>query len=88
MKFMITWSLRPEHQKQAITRFLDTGAPPPTGIQMLGRWHGPGIGFVLAETDNAKAIYEWLAVWLDVIQFGVTPVIEDAEAAEVFQKSR
>ena len=43
-------------------RFLKTGAPPPAGVKMLGRWHGmSGGGVLIAETDDAKALYSWLA---------------------------
>jgi hypothetical protein len=86
MKFMTTWSLTPDQQKEATARFLQTGGGPPAGVTMLGRWHAAGAGWVLAETDNAKALFEWLAQWSDLLEFSVTPVLEDAEAAEVFQK--
>lgn len=86
MKFMLTWSLKPAHQKEAVARFLQTGGGPPQGVKMLGRWHGPGVGFVLAETNDAKALYEWLSQWTDVLEFNVTPVVEDADAAEVLKK--
>jgi len=86
MKFMVTWSITPEQQKEATSRFLETGGQPPSGVQMLGRWHAPGIGFVLAETTDAKALHEWTSRWLDLLKFVVTPVIEDDEAAEVMKK--
>jgi hypothetical protein len=86
MKFMVTWSVRPDQQKNATARFLENGGLPPSGVKMLGRWHAPGMGFVLAETDSAKALHEWTAGWLDLLQFVTTPVIEDAEAAEVMRK--
>jgi hypothetical protein len=86
MKFMVTWSLRPDQQKQATARFLQTGGSPPDGVKMLGRWHGAGTGFTLAETDDVRGLYEWTARWSDLLQFVVTPVVEDAEAAEIFKK--
>jgi len=69
MKFMTTWSLEPAHRKQATARFLETGGSPPTGVKMLGRWHGPAGGFVLAETSDIKALYEWLGQWSDLLEF-------------------
>lgn len=86
MKFMTTWSLKPAQQREATARFLKTGGSPPAGVTMLGRRHGAGHGFVLSETDSAKALYEWLAQWTDLLEFTVTPVVEDAEAAEALQK--
>ena len=86
MKFIVTWSLQPEQQRQATGRFLETGGLPPADVKMLGRWHGANKGFVLAETGSLKSLYEWLAGWTDILTFDVMPVIEDAEAAEIFQK--
>ncbi len=87
MKFMVTWSVTPERQKQATARFLETEGQPPDGVKMLGRWHAPGMGFTLAETNDAKALHEWTARWLDLLKFVITPVIEDEEAAEVMKKT-
>ena len=85
MKYMVTWSSAPEHYKAATSRFLQTGGGPPPGVRMIGRWHGAGSGVVIAESDDLKAIYRWTAEWSDVLSFTVTPVLEDAEAAEVFK---
>lgn len=86
MKFMVAWSINPSEQKEATARFLETGGAPPAGVKMLGRWHGAGLGYVLAETNDVKAIYEWTGRWTDLLRFSVTPVMEDAEAAEVMKK--
>lgn len=86
MKFMTTWSLKPTHQKEATARFLQTGGAPPSGVKMLGRWHGSAAGFVLAETNDVKALYEWIMRWSDLLEFSVTPVMDDGEAAEVMKK--
>jgi hypothetical protein len=86
MKFMVTWSINPVHRKEANARFLETGGGPPAGAKMLGRWHGPAGGFVLAESNDVKAIYEWTGQWSDLLNFRVTPVMDDAEAGEVIKK--
>ena len=86
MKFMVTWSIKPMHQKESTARFLETGGGPPAGVKMLGRWHGSGLGYVLAETSDMKALYEWTGRWADLLEFVVTPVMEDEEAAEVMKK--
>ncbi len=36
MKFMVTFTGKPAHFKEAISRFLKTGAAPPEGVKMLG----------------------------------------------------
>jgi hypothetical protein len=58
MKFMVTWTIAPSQQKESTTRFVQTGGWPPQGVKMLGRWHGPSMGFVLAEGNGMKPIYE------------------------------
>lgn len=86
MRFMVTWSLSSVHRKEANARFLETGGGPPTGVKMLGRWHGPAGGFVLAETNDVKALYEWIGQWSDLLDFAMTPVMDDAEVSEVIKK--
>ena len=61
MKFMITFTAQPTEFKAAVSRFVDTGALPPQGVKMVGRWHGAAIGWLVAETDNVMKLYEWTA---------------------------
>ncbi len=86
MKLMISWTLAPQHQKAAVARFLDSGGSPPESVQMLGRWHGPGVGFVLAEASTAEGVYEWLAAWTDLLVFTVTPVVDDEAAGPILAR--
>ena len=88
MKFVITWSIATENYKSAIKKFLDTGAPPPAGVKMLGRYHGlqgSMRGFIIAESADARGIYTWLADWMEVCSFDVVPVVEDGDAAQLLQ---
>ena len=58
MKFMVTWSVRPDLLKPAVTRFLSSGGPVPQGVKTLGRWHkadGSG-GFHLLETVAGSCV--------------------------------
>jgi len=86
MKCMVTWKIAPAHMAPAVARFLETGGAAPKGVKMLGRWHGPGLGFALAECKDSKAIYEWMAEWSDQLDFTVHPVVEDREAAAVLKR--
>ncbi len=86
MKFMTSWSGKPDTFRAAVSRFLETGGAPPKGVTMLGRWHGANIGYALAETDDLKGIYEWTARWSDLLEFSVVPVMDDAELGEVLGK--
>ena len=51
---------------------------------MVGRYHGltaSNRGFIVAESADAKGIYTWLADRMELVNFEVIPVVEDAEAA-------
>ncbi len=92
MKFMTTWSVRPDGRHEAIKSFLAGKAVPVEGTTLLGRWHkadGTG-GFTLTETDNPVALYEDAAFWSQFLDFHTAPVVEDADVgpilAKLFQK--
>lgn len=87
MKFMIEWKIPPGHYKSAVERFLTTGAPNPAGVKTIGRWHTPGssCGWHVVEGD-ATGVAELEAVWGDLLELRITPVIEDAEAASSLAK--
>ena len=86
MKFIITYAIKPGHMAAAVSRFLKTGGMPPKGVKMLNRWHGAGLGFILAETKDNKALYEWLSQGTDQMEFAIHPVVEDRNAAAVLRK--
>jgi hypothetical protein len=88
MKYMVTFALTTVGYKERIARFLETGAPPPEAVTMHGRWFtlGHDRGFMIAETDEPAAIYEWVSWWGDLIDFEVHPVIGDEEVAAVLSR--
>ena len=67
MVFHITYTLSPGQRNDAQKRFKATGAPPPPGVTMTGRWHcAQGLrGFVVAESSDAEAVAKWLQDWTD-----------------------
>ena len=84
MKFIVKYSIPKGCVVDAEQRFLKTGGGPPEGVKMIGRWHGmSGGGVVIAEANDAKALYSWLSYWNDLLEFDTTPCVEDAEAGEV-----
>ena len=88
MKYMASWThAHGEEYRATIARFLKTGGLPPAGVKMIGRWHGAnGTGFAVAESEDPKAILEWIAEWREFMDIQATPVVEDAEMAEVLHK--
>ena len=85
MPFHITYEVSPQDRDQVQKRFKETGAPPPEGVTMQGRWHSAAghIGFLVAESSNAIAIGKWMQNWTDLLAFDITPVLTDEEVAEV-----
>jgi hypothetical protein len=84
MKFLVSWSLPQATYRSAIARFLKAGGMPPTGVKMIGRWHGmSGMGVAVVETSDAKALYAWVAEWAEFLPLQTTPVLEDADAGAV-----
>ena len=53
MKYMLSWKIRPDAYKSVVSAFLAGGAPVPSGITLVGRWHAPGTsyGWLLVEGD-------------------------------------
>jgi hypothetical protein len=89
MKCMISWKIAPGHHKAAAGVFLKSGAPTPEGLNLIGRWHGPGsvCGWALVEGEDPKALAQHIAEWADLIEFQITPVLEDEDAAQGLSKA-
>ena len=85
MKFIVTYSIKPEQRSEGTARFLTTGAQPPHGVSMESRWHTADMnrGFVLCESNDAEALAKWSADWADLIVLEIVPVIDDEQAARV-----
>ena len=88
MHFMVTFPLTHRHYKERVSRFLETGAPPPDGVTLHSRWFtaSHSKGFMLAETDDPKALFRWVSEWADVIDFVIEPVLRDDEAAPILRE--
>jgi hypothetical protein len=84
MKYLVQWSLPQATFRQAAQRFVKTGGMPPSGVTLIGRWHGMnGKGFAVVETSDSKALFAYMAEWLEYIPIEATALVEDAEAGEV-----
>lgn len=86
---MISWKIAPGNHRAAAKAFLKSGAPAPKGLTLIGRWHGPGsvCGWALVEGEDATALAQHVAEWADLLEFQITPVIEDADAGQVLSKA-
>lgn len=77
----VTYDYLPDSRDEVQERFKQTGAPPPDGVTMIGRWHAAegNRGWLVAETDEPDAIARWLQEWTDLISFEVTLVLTDEQ---------
>jgi hypothetical protein len=81
---MVSWSLPQATFRTAVARFLKAGGMPPSGVKLIGRYHGMnGKGCAIVDTDDAKALYTWVAEWSEFLPVETTPVVEDADAGAV-----
>ncbi|HJO04448.1 MAG TPA: DUF3303 family protein [Acidobacteriota bacterium] len=85
MRFMMTYAVPSDAWETAVERFLDSGGLPPEGVTMVDRWHAAAgrHGFILLETDDPTAIYQFAVEWSDVVDHTITPVLDDDEVAAV-----
>ena len=88
MKYISSWTLPTgEDYRSAVAQFLKDGGMPPAGVKMIGRWHGTnGKGFMVAESDDAKAMYAYFAQWQEFMEIESTMAVDDVEAAEVLSR--
>lgn len=91
MKFICRYSWVPDGQTQdeAIRRFRETGGQPPAGAKLLGRWTQADFmgGYVLLETDDAKALTQFSLMWSDLMELEIIPVLDDQELVDVLAKA-
>ncbi|WP_256730441.1 DUF3303 domain-containing protein [Pseudomonas sp. ANT_H12B] len=79
----MSWSISPENRNVAIGRFLKTGALPPDGVTMKGRWHAVGgsSGFGIAEANDLVPIQKWVLEWNDIMKMEVQAALTDEHMA-------
>lgn len=88
MKFMLTFTMKPETRDTAIARFQKTAGKPPKGVALLGRWTRADLsgGFDLLESNDPKAVAEFALAWSDLMEITVVPVLEDEELSQVLAR--
>ena len=87
MRFMTSWTFKPEASREAIARFKETGGYPPKGVTMVARYHdvAGNRGWAISECDDAVAASKWCHDWSDLLTFEVTPVLDDQQITEVLK---
>lgn len=88
MKYLVQWHVSdPSLMRTTAERFLKTGALPPEGATMLGRWFGlNGSGCSVIEAADAKPVFELITDWQEYLEIEATPVLEDEEFGAIVAK--
>ena len=62
----------------------------PEGIKLIGSWIYPGAlkGFMLWETNDAKAIPGMFIPWTDLMKFETVPVVESEEVLKAARNQK
>lgn len=65
-------------------RFRDRGRLAPQGLRYVSSWVDEKLErcFQLMETEDRRYLDEWIAQWIDLVDFEVYPVISSNAAAE------
>jgi hypothetical protein len=90
MKFMMTFSFNPATRDEVLDRYRRTGAVPPPGVKLLGRWIAADSsgGFDLLESDDSKALVDLSLMWSDLLEMSFIPVLEEDDFASVLKGTR
>src|SRR5260370_637810 len=82
MLFMVVERFKNRDAKAVYRRFRDQGRGAPDGLKYVGSWIEANFDrcFQLMECDDARLLQRWVAVWSDLIEFEIVPVVPSAGA--------
>jgi hypothetical protein len=70
--------------KAVYRRLRDQGRGMPEGLRYVNSWIEASFDryFQLMECDDAHLLQQWVAVWNDLIEFEIVPVVPSAETRQ------
>jgi hypothetical protein len=82
MVYMIIEHFRGGDAVPVYRRFRDRGRMAPEGLRYIGSWVTDDFRhcYQVMETDDRRLLDEWIAIWADLVDFDVIPVMPSAEA--------
>ena len=83
MLYMIVEHFKNKDAVPVYRRFRDRGRLAPPGVTYVSSWVESRLErcYQLMETDDPKLLDQWMANWLDIVDFEVHPVMTSQEAA-------
>ena len=81
MKFILSWTIKPENRNESLQRLQGKDNIATEGIKILGHWHNVNLlgGWALVEADSEASIVKWLLDWTDLNVNDVTLVVDIEE---------
>jgi len=82
--YMIVEHFKNQDPLPVYRRFRDCGRLAPQGLRYVSSWVDEKLErcFQLMETEDRRFLDEWIAQWIDLVDFEVYPVISSNEASE------
>ena len=79
--FMVIETFRNGDALSAYRRFRDAGPRRPEGVEYVGSWieAEPQPLLPLMETDDVGLLQQWVAFWVDLVDFEIVPVATPAQ---------
>ncbi len=84
MLYMIVERFRNGNALPVYQRFRDRGRLAPDGLKYISSFVSADLRtcYQLMECDRPALIEQWIASWLDLVEFDVVPVVTSAQAYE------
>ena len=85
MKFILSWTIKPENRDESLKRLRSKEDLAIEGIKILGHWHNVNLlgGWALVEADSEATIARWLLDWTNLNVNDVTLVIDEQELRSI-----
>jgi len=79
MKYMLTWTVKPENLSKSIERWKAKGDSIPSGVKLLSHyWNVNHLnGWAVFEASDHETIANWMLAWTDLNVNEVVPIIDD-----------
>jgi hypothetical protein len=87
MLFMVIERFRDRDAKAVYRRFREQGRRAPDGLCYVDSWIEASLDrcFQLMECDDARLLQQWVAVWGDLVEFEIVPVVPSAQTRETLE---
>ena len=79
--FMVIERFRGRDARAVYRRFRDQGRGTPEGLRYVDSWIEANFDrcFQIMECDDARLLQQWVALWSDLAEFEIVPVVPSAE---------